>query len=220
MPGEVSDKPNLYQNTNTDYSFFLQPRIVIDDPLMVNNNVGKSAFRFQEIKVSPPILTHLSFNDLLFFFHLEYLFACLQLSFYWMLLFLSFQITVTKHRLQSKPKFTTLKPACADRKYCFWAAVSTKLSPVLVSTSLYYLAKLRKPTNGVRICCSESLRIWYHGIIDCGIHSSSLFHSNWNKLDDATIITYIELALPSLNKTFRKQCCGHELLYSKQNSRP
>jgi len=50
MPGEVSDKPNLYQNTNTDYSFFLQPRIVIDDPLMVNNNVGKSAFRFQEIK--------------------------------------------------------------------------------------------------------------------------------------------------------------------------
>ena len=51
MPGEQSDKPNLYQNTNSEYNFFHQPRIVIDDPLMVNNNVGKSAFRFQEIKV-------------------------------------------------------------------------------------------------------------------------------------------------------------------------
>jgi len=30
----------------------MQPRLVIDDPLMVNNNVGKSAFRFHEIKVS------------------------------------------------------------------------------------------------------------------------------------------------------------------------
>ena len=56
MPGEVSDKPNLYQNTNTEYSFFLQPRVVIDDPLMVNNNVGKSAFRFQEIRVSDTII--------------------------------------------------------------------------------------------------------------------------------------------------------------------
>jgi len=52
MPGEQGDKPNLYQNTNSEYNFFLQPRVVIDDPLMSNNNVGKSAFRFQEIKVS------------------------------------------------------------------------------------------------------------------------------------------------------------------------
>lgn len=51
MPGEQSDKQNLYQNINTDYNFFMQPRIVIDDPLMASNNVGKSAFRFQEIKV-------------------------------------------------------------------------------------------------------------------------------------------------------------------------
>lgn len=50
MPGEQGDKPNLYQNTNSEYNFFLQPRVVIDDPLMSNNNVGKSAFRFQEIK--------------------------------------------------------------------------------------------------------------------------------------------------------------------------
>jgi len=52
MPEEQGDKPNLYQNTNSEYNFFLQPRVVIDDPLMSNNNVGKSAFRFQEIKVS------------------------------------------------------------------------------------------------------------------------------------------------------------------------
>ena len=52
LPGEQSEKQNLYLNTNSDFNFFLQPRVVIDDPLMASNNVGKSAFRFQEIKVS------------------------------------------------------------------------------------------------------------------------------------------------------------------------
>lgn len=60
LPGEQSEKQNLYLNTNSDFNFFLQPRVVIDDPLMASNNVGKSAFRFQEIKVSPKQLSLLT----------------------------------------------------------------------------------------------------------------------------------------------------------------
>lgn len=49
MPGETTEKANIYQNNQSEFNLF-QAKIVIDDPLLATNNVGKSAFRIQEIK--------------------------------------------------------------------------------------------------------------------------------------------------------------------------
>jgi hypothetical protein len=49
LPGEDSSKVmNLYQvpEINNTFTFFPQAQIHIDDPLNVNNNVGKSSYQF------------------------------------------------------------------------------------------------------------------------------------------------------------------------------
>ena len=47
---DFGDIPNLY--AVSDFQFFPSPQIYIDDPLNSSNNVGKSSYQFQQIKVS------------------------------------------------------------------------------------------------------------------------------------------------------------------------
>ena len=60
LPGDESGEVrNIYpiSDVTTSNFFFPQPQIHIDDPLNQSNNVGKSSYQFQQIKVSPMTLT-------------------------------------------------------------------------------------------------------------------------------------------------------------------
>ena len=51
MPDSTFETRNVYPSNDTNF-YFMAPHVVIDDPLNQGNNVGKSSFRYPNIKVS------------------------------------------------------------------------------------------------------------------------------------------------------------------------